>query len=229
MSKKILVFAPHPDDEVLGCGGTLARHSSEGDQVFLCIVTRGRPPVFQISDEILKSQPHTRIDDIERSNACLGIKMTYFLEYPAVMLEAVPRHELNRSISDVISEVKPDIVYMPHFGDLQKDHGITADAVMVAIRPTNSFRVHKVYAYETLSETEWSHAHSKNSFLPDTYVNIEDYLDVKIDAMRQHQSQLHEFPFPRSIEAIIALAKLRGSTMGCKAAEAFSLIREYRY
>lgn len=225
----VLVFAPHADDEILGCGGTIARHTAEGDQVYVCVVTRGKPPVYKVSEELLKSQPHNRMEEVEASNKCLGIVKTFFLQYPAVMLETVPRHELNKSIMEVINQVKPEVVYIPHYGDMQKDHEITSEAVMVAVRPTSAHRIKKVYAYETLSETEWNICNSKNAFLPDTYINIEPYLENKLDAIQCHDSQVRPFPHPRSLETITALAQLRGSVMCCKAAEAFSLVREYRY
>lgn len=225
----VLVFAPHADDEILGCGGTIARHAAEGDNVYVCVITRGKPPVFQISEELLKNQPHNRMAEVEASNKCLGIKKTFFLQFPAVMLETVPRYELNKGIVDVINEVKPEVAYIPHYGDMQKDHELTSDAIMVAVRPTGKHIIPKVYAYETLSETEWNIANAKNAFLPDTYINIDNYLDKKISAIECHVSQVRPFPHPRSVDAIIALAKLRGSVMCCKAAEAFSLIREYRY
>lgn len=224
----ILVFAPHADDEILGCGGTIARHVDEGDVVYVCVVTRGKPPIYKVSEELLLTQPHNRMKEVEASNRCLGITKTFFLQHPAVMLEAVPRYQLNKSISEVINEIKPEILYMPHHGDMQKDHGITSEAIMVAIRPISSHKIRKVYAYETLSETEWNIANSKNMFLPDTFVNIEKYLPAKIEAMKCHKTQQRGYPHPRSIEAITALAQVRGTTMCCRAAEAFSLIREYR-
>ena len=131
----VLVFAPHADDEILGCGGTIARHAAEGDKVYVCVITRGKPPVYKVSDELLESQPHNRMEEVEASNKCLGIIRTYFLQFPAVMLETVPRYELNKSIVEVINEVKPEIVYIPHYGDMQKDHELSSEAVMVAVRP----------------------------------------------------------------------------------------------
>ena len=101
----VLVFAPHADDEILGCGGTIARHTAEGDQVYVCVVTRGKPPVYKVSDELLTSQPHNRMEEVEASNKCLGIVKTFFLQHPAVMLETVPRYELNKSIMEVINEI----------------------------------------------------------------------------------------------------------------------------
>jgi LmbE family N-acetylglucosaminyl deacetylase len=223
----ILVFAPHPDDEVLGCGGVIARHAEGGDDVFVCIVTKGMPPVYCHPPEV-QHLPHSLINEIDQAHRILGVKKTLYLELPAVMMESVPRHELNHKISDTIAACAPDFVYMPHYGDMQKDHEITAEAIMVAVRPKAGCCVRFVYAYETLSETEWNMPNVKNAFLPNTYVNIDNYLDKKLAAMRCYPSQLSDFPNPRSIEAVEALAKYRGATMNCRSAEAFMLIREYR-
>ena len=224
----ILVFAPHPDDEVLGCGGTIARHVAEGGSVFVCIVTRGKPPVYNHSKEILESTPHDLVEEIEAAHKVLGVKKTFYLQFPAVMLETVPRYELNNAISGLISDLKPDVIYVPHFGDMQKDHTITSEAVMVAARPKGDHVVRSVYSYEALSETEWNIPRSSYAFMPNTFIDVTDFMGKKIEAMGCYKSQLSSFPNPRSIEAMEALAKYRGSTMGAKAAEAFMLIREYR-
>ncbi len=185
----------------------------------MCIVTRGFEPLFS-EDRFEKMRSATK-----ESHSKLGIKKTYFLEFPAVMLEKVNRHELNGKIFEVFNEIKPDIVYMPHFGDMQKDHQIVAEAVMVAVRPKYDHRIKEVYAYETLSETEWSNPHSANAFMPNVYNDVSNYLDKKIEVMKCFETQLSNFPNPRSLEAIIALAKYRGSTINAMAAEAFMLIR----
>lgn len=224
----VLVFAPHPDDEIIGCGGTITRHVENGDIVFVCIVTRGKPPVYKHTPEILEKLPHDLFNEIEASHKVLGIKNTYYLQFPAVMLETVPRYELNDKISEIITKLQPSVIYMPHFGDMQKDHAVTSEAIMVAVRPKGHHIVQAVYSYETLSETEWNIPHSANAFIPNTYVDISKYLDRKKQAMSYYKSQLSDFPNPRSLEAMEALAKYRGSTMGSTSAEAFMLIREYR-
>lgn len=224
----VLVFAPHPDDEILGCGGTMARHIAEGDEVTVCIVTSGQPPVFDNSEAVKNGWPHTLYPEVKKSHEMLGVKETIFLQLPCVLLEQEPRHIVNGKIHEVIQRVKPEIVFIPHFGDMQKDHAIVAEAVMVTVRPKYPHKVRAVYAYETLSETEWNIPHAANAFIPNTFVNIDGYLDKKLAAMECYQSQLGPFPDPRSLDAVRALAMLRGSTMGAKAAEAFMLIREYR-
>lgn len=226
----VLVFAPHPDDEVLGCGGTILRFNAEGNDVYVCVVTSGFPPIYE-KDYITAQQngwPHVQYPDIMKAHKLLEIKETFFLQFPTVMLETVPRYEINCKINEIIQEIKPEVVFIPHFGDMQRDHTLVSEAVMVAVRPKYEGTVRYVYSYETLSETEWNIPHASNSFIPNTFVGIEPYLAKKLEAMNCFTTQICEFPNPRSLEAVEALAKLRGSTMGAKAAEAFALIREYR-
>jgi LmbE family N-acetylglucosaminyl deacetylase len=214
---KVLVIAPHPDDEVLGCGGTIARYTKRGDKVYLCIVTKAYTPDW--SEEFLKN----RSKEIGKANKALGIKKTYFLNYPTVKLDTVPQNELNDAISKVVKDGKPDILYIPHKGDLNKDHRLVFKSSLVATRPINH-KVKRILSYETLSETEWGQ--SIEPFIPNVYVDISETLEKKIEAMKAYGSELKQYPHPRSLEVIEALAKKRGSEVGVKSAEAFILIRE---
>lgn len=225
---KILVFAPHPDDEIIGCGGTMSRCIAEGNDVFVCIVTSPKPPIYDNKVAIENGWPHIMFPEIKASHEIIGIKETFFLQFPCVLLENEPRNVVNGKISQVIQDVKPKIVFIPHFGDMQKDHTIVSESVMVGVRPKYAHVPQFVYSYECLSETEWNIPHTANSFIPNTFIDITEYLPQKIEAMSCYKSQLGQFPNPRSLEAIQSLAKLRGSTAGFKSAEAFSLIREYR-
>lgn len=220
--KKILVVAPHADDEVLGVGGTIAKNVAEGNEVYVCVVTHGEEPLFP------KSLVDKLREETIQAHQFLGIKKTYFLEYPAVMLEQVERYKLNGSIMDVVGEVEPDEVYLPHMGDMQKDHQLVNEAVMVAVRPKYQHKVAAVYAYETLSETEWNIPNTVNAFIPTVYQDISEFLEQKKQALSFFTTQVSGFPDPRSLEAVEALAKYRGSTVKVKAAEAFVLIREIR-
>ena len=217
---KVLIIAPHPDDEVLGCGGTVAKYAQSGDDVYLCVVTKAYPPEWP-EDEIKE-----RREEVLSTNKILGIKKTYFLDFPTVKLDTIPQKELNDSIDRVVGEVKPDIVYIPHRGDVNKDHRLVFDAAMVAVRPEPGAVVKRVLCYETLSETEWAAPFSENIFIPNVYVDISETLDIKLKAMSEYRSELKEFPHPRSLEAISALAKMRGTAIGVKAAEAFMLVRD---
>lgn len=216
----ILVIAPHRDDEVIGVGGTIAKHSSMGDSVYVCVVTHGAEPVFSVEYDM-----RIQTECIE-ANKYLGVKETVFLDFPAVMLETVPRHELNDSLIKTVQRIKPDIVYIPHRGDMQLDHKLTSDAAMVALRPKYQHIVKKIYAYETLSETGWDIPNTVNEFIPTVYSDISETLEKKLKAMKIYQTQTADYPNARSIEAIRALAMYRGVSVNLNAAEAFVLIRE---
>ncbi len=220
--KKLLVIAPHPDDEILGCGGTMIKNIQNGNEVFVCIVTKGPQPMFPV--EIVEK---TR-QDARDCHRKIGVKNTFFLDFPSVYLEECHRYELNDSILKVVREVMPDEVYIPHWGDMQKDHQIVADACMVALRPKYEPKVRRIYSYETMSETAWNAPNVQNEFMPNVYVDISDTLESKLTALSFFETQLSDFPDARSIEAIEALAKYRGALMHLKAAEAFMLIRELK-
>lgn len=218
----VLVFAPHPDDEVLGVGGTIAKRVSEGHTVYVCVVTKACEPLFRV-EQVERGRAECRDAD-----KLLGVTQTLFLDFPAVMLEEVPRYKLNEGILQTVLQVKPDEVYIPHRGDMQLDHKMIVDACMVALRPKYEHRVGRIYAYETLSETGWDIPNTVNEFIPTVYEDISAFLTRKLDAMKIFESQLADFPAARSLGAIDALARFRGATIGVDAAEAFTLIREIR-
>ena len=219
---KVLVIAPHPDDEVIGVGGTIAKRAATGDEVYVCVVTRGPKNLFP-EDLVEQTRKECR-----EADAMLGVKETIFLDFPAVMLETVPRYEFNGKIAEVVQRISPDEVYIPHRGDMQIDHQMVVDAAMVAVRPRGKNYPKRVYAYETLSETGWNIPNTMNEFIPTVYEDITEEFELKLKAMDIFKSQLAPFPAARSIGAIEALAKYRGSTVSVLAAEAFSLIREVK-
>lgn len=219
---KVLVIAPHPDDEIIGVGGTIAKRAKAGDEVYVCVVTKGQEPMFK--RELIEQGRR----ECRQADAKLGVKETIFLDFPAVMLETVPRYEFNGKIAELVQKINPDEVYIPHRGDMQIDHQMVVDAAMVAVRPRGKNYPKRVYAYETLSETGWNIPNMINEFIPTVYEDITDTYDVKLEAMSVFESQLAPFPAARSIGAIEALAKFRGATVSVEAAEAFSLIREVR-
>lgn len=212
---KILVFAPHNDDEVLGVGGTIAKYIQEGHEVVVCEVTSG--------------QDQKRLENIQSealaAHKVLGVTETIFMELPVVGLADIPTRELNGAFNEVVGKVKPDIAYIPHKGDMHIDHTMVAEAAMVALRPVNNPQLKEIYAYETLSETEWNIPSPDNVFVPNVWVDITDTIDKKLESMKCYKSQLYDFPHPRSLKAIEALAMLRGSTICVNKAESFMLIR----
>jgi len=216
--RKILVIAPHPDDEVLGCGGIIARYSRQGDEVFLCVVTKAYAPDW--SEEFIKNRPK----EVGAVRKILGIKKVYFLDFPTVKLDTVPQKELIAAISGVIKDIGPETLYLPHIGDINKDHRLVFEAALVASRPLSAPVIKKILSYETLSETEYGM--SLKIFSPNVYEDVSGTFGSKIEAIKVYGSELKEFPHPRSLEVIGALAKKRGSEAGFKLAEAFMLIRE---
>lgn len=218
--QRALVIAPHPDDEILGCGGTIARLVSLGALVEIAIVTRGRAPRFaeEMADRI-------RAEACE-AHAVLGVTRSRFLDLPAAELDTVSHAEINRTLSTLIDEVEPDTVFLPFLGDLHLDHQLIFLSAMVATRPNRPDYPRRLIAYETLSETNWHAPYLTPGFAPNWFVDIDATLETKLRAMRKYASQLKEFPDERSLEALTALAKLRGASVRRAAAEAFVLLRE---
>lgn len=216
----ILIIAPHPDDEILGCGGTIAKYVKNGDKVYVVIVTKGCEPLFSVE------QVNQVRDECRRADEYLGVSETFFLDFPASMMEDVPRYKLNNAFIELVQEIRPNVVYLPHRGDMQLDHKATVDSVMVALRPKYRHVVKKIYAYETLSETGWNVPNTMNEFIPTAYSDISEYLNMKINAMKIFESQVAKYPNARSLDAVKALAMYRGATVNIRAAEAFCIIRE---
>ena len=217
---RVLVIAPHPDDEVLGCGATIAKRVAAGDIVSVCIVTEGREPMY--SKKFIKKEREEMYDALKS----LGVQNILLLLFPSSLLDTIPQHIINDVMMDVINTVKPDEVFIPHIGDMHKDHQIVADAAMVAVRPNGKFRVKRVLAYETLSETDWNIPSQQNAFIPNVYEDVGDFLYSKAVAFSKYESQVRKYPAARSWGALKALAEHRGAIVGMKHAEAFMLIRE---
>lgn len=220
---KVLVVAPHPDDEILGCGGIIAKNVDEGNEVYVCIFTKGCAPLFDEKEDE-KDRMHCL-----NSHKLLGVTKTIFLDFPAAQLETVDRYKMNGTVCKMINDIDPDEVYIPHRGDIHLDHKMVVDSLMVALRPRSEKPVKRIYAYETLSETDWDIPNAANTFIPNVFVDITKYIDKKLDAMSEYKEQLLEYPSPRSLEGLRALAMHRGSTVNKRYAESFMLIREIKY
>jgi len=218
-TKNILVIAPHPDDEVLGCGGAIARFSQENQNVYVAILTKAGPSLFS-PKQVSQGRAHAL-----KAHQLLGVKETFFFDLPAAGVDSVPHAEINQIMNELFAKTNPHIVFTPFSSDLHLDHQCIFLSTLVAARPNKSVYPEKMYAYETLSETNWNAPYLTSAFHPNVYVDISNYLDTKLQAFNIYQDQLKSFPHERSLEAISALAMLRGSTVHRKAAEAFVLIR----
>lgn len=223
MKKKVLVLAPHPDDEVLGCGGTIYKLVKSGSEVFVAILTNAsKTDSLKYTEEKLINVRN------EAKNACrfLGVKKVFFEDFPAPALDQYPGYKMAEAISNIIRSVEADTLYIPFRGDIHNDHKAVFDAAMVASRPVGNYTVKTIYAYETLSETEWAYPFAGEYFVPTVFESLdEESFNAKLEAMKYYKSQLRAFPNSRSLDALEALAKYRGSTVSSLKAEAFVLIR----
>ena len=217
---KTLVIAPHPDDEILGVGGTLLKRKSQGHSLAWVIVTK--------PSEILKwseSKIKKREEQIQKIKSEVGFDMIYQLNFLAAELSHTSLPSLIKSLSETIRDFSPEEIFFPHHGDVHSDHEIVNKAV---ISSSKSFRNHflkRLIAYETLSETEYGLDKTK-VFFPNLYIDISKFLEKKINLLNIYSSEIDKFPFPRSTESLISLAKYRGSSCNCLAAEAFEILKQ---
>ena len=218
---KILVVSPHPDDEVLGVGGTMHRLARQGHEVTAAIVTKGWPPLFP-EEQIAQVRA-----EAQKANESLGVKKVRFMDLPVTKLHALPEHELNAAFDRLIVEESPDWVFLPFPGDRHEDHRQVYDAAMVGLRPVAARpAVKKILCYETVSETHWAAGGIEPSFEPQVWIDVSEDLEAKLEAMRLYVSQVRPAPDARSLEAVSALAAWRGSVVGMPSAEVFMLARE---
>ena len=223
---KILVVAAHPDDEVLGCGGTIARLTSEGNCVYTLILGEGvtsrdrKRDLAKRENEIVELKKKA-----EDANKILGVKKVYTYDFPDNRFDTVSLLDIIKTIEKIKKDIKPDIVFTHHYGDLNIDHQITFKAVMTASRPTKDESVKEVYSFEIPSSTEWNAPSSLTHFMPEYFVDISKTIKLKVRAMKEYKCEIREYPHPRSIESIEIKAKQRGIQVGLEAAEAFEVLR----
>lgn len=218
--RNVLVVAAHPDDEVLGVGGTMLKHKANGDRVCWLIITN-------ISEQqgFPKERVESRQQEIDKVARLLGVDEVVKLDYPTMTLSSSSLLTMVPKISEVFTRFKPEIIYSHNRSDAHSDHRVIFDAVMAC---TKSFRypfVKQVLMYETISETEFGPALAEKAFLPNYYVDISDYLPKKLEAMDVYESEVGEHPFPRSLRNLEALATFRGASVGVTYAEAFQLLK----
>lgn len=217
--KRILIVAPHPDDETLGAGGTAAKLVAQGHEVTVLIVSGHLPPLYpaDVYDQTVR--------ETLAAFQILGITRHAFLKIPATMVGNEPVHVLNEKISAAVRDAKPHVV-LCNYPDRHVDHRVTFESVMVATRPVASGKdIELVAAYETLSETHWNAPHIEPNFVPNWVVDISEFADAKFRALRCYQSQVPDFPGSRSVEAAEALGNVRGTQAGFAFGEAFQIVR----
>ena len=220
MKKKIIVVAAHPDDEVLGCAGTIAKHVAQGDTVHLVFMTDGESARLNSSDAKVKR----RLKASKLVKALLGISSTHYLNFPDNSMDSVPLLDIVKKLEAIIFKIKPSVIYTHSHCDLNIDHQLTHAGVMTACRPTPKTSIREIYGFEVLSSTEWSAA-GKFKFEPSLFVDITKYQAIKIKALKIYKEEMRSAPHSRSIKHAKVLAQHRGYTVGFEMAEAFEVYR----
>jgi len=220
MSKTVLIVAAHTDDEVLGCGGTIARHVAEGDNVYAVFLTDGVSSRLNFEESDLG----LRESSAENARSILGIIKNYYFEFPDNRLDNIPLIDVIKKIEAIVDLIMPEIIYTHHNYDLNIDHRIAHQAVLTACRPIPGSTVQTIYTFEIMSSTDWQ-TPSSNSFQPIHFVDITDYLEIKENALNAYELEMRNVPHSRSVMHQKYLAYHRGFTVGVEAAEAFSIVR----
>lgn len=219
---KVLVIAAHPDDEVLGCGATIARHARQGDEVSITIMGTGA-----LSREDSCAEDVSALgEQAQKAGKVLGAKSVRVLDLPDNRFDSLDRLAVIRKIEDELRRETPDVIYTHHAGDLNVDHRRTFEAVVTACRPQGKGKVSRVLSFEVPSSTEWQAPTGHVPFVPNVFVDVTETLQVKAEALKIYPEEMRSFPHPRSIDAVRALASWRGAMAGFGAAESFVLVRE---
>ena len=212
--RRVLVVAAHPDDEVLGCGGSVALHTGAGDRVWSLIACEGES--MRYADEAAHQDLHT-----ERARETLGVERVVALGLPDQRLDTLSLIEVITPIEAAIDELQPHVVYCHHGGDINRDHQLLFEALLVAARP-NREHIASILAFDTASSTEWGHP---RTFVPDTWVDISSTLETKLEAMAHYERELRDWPHPRSLRGLRAKAESWGAQACMEAAEVFMTVR----
>jgi LmbE family N-acetylglucosaminyl deacetylase len=224
----ILVVAAHPDDEVLGCGGTMARLARDGREVRIAILAEGMSARYaqrEDADPQQLQQLHARA---QQAADKVGAKELVLCKLPDNRLDTVPLLNVVKLVEEVVIRFRPEVIYTHHPGDLNVDHGVVHRAVLTATRPVAGQCVKEIYAFEVPSSTEWAFQELQPVFRPNVFMDITETLETKIEALACYDTEMRKFPHPRSTEALRAIAARWGSVAGLQAAEAFELVRSVR-
>jgi N-acetylglucosamine malate deacetylase 1 len=227
-NRRVAVVVAHADDEVLGCGGTLKRHTQAGDEIWTIVLADGETSRYADAPSVgaeVKARVDQRAEAAQKASAILGVQHTQVHAFPDNRLDTRPLLEIVRVVERHILEIGPDTVYTHHAGDVNVDHRLVHEAVITACRPGPGHTVEDLLFFETLSSTEWQPAHSAQAFLPNWFVDITTTLEHKLAALKHYDDEMRPWPHPRSYEGVEHLARWRGVSVGCAAAEAFILGR----
>jgi LmbE family N-acetylglucosaminyl deacetylase len=225
MVDKVLVAVAHPDDEVLGCGGTIAKLAAAGLEVCVAVLADGIAS-RRLSDTAMQSALKTRRECSRKAIRILGARSVTFGDLPDNALDTVALLEITQHVESLIEHYQPKIIFTHHIGDLNIDHRRVHQAVITACRPQKGHPVQRILCFEVPSSTEWQIPGSGEIFAPNWFVDISQTLTQKIAALEAYAAELRDWPHPRSLKAVQHLAHWRGATVGCDAAEAFVLARQ---
>lgn len=219
MTEDIVIVTPHPDDETLGCGGTILKHIEEGNNVHWLIIT-------EMGENFPSNKKFERQQEIIKVSKEYNFQSVHNLHFEAANLDQIADRDLIREISKVFNKIEPTTVYLPYPGDIHSDHKKVFDCTIACTKWFRYSYIKKILCYETLSETDFTISPDSNNFRANLFVNIENYLEKKIEIMNIYKSEIKKFPFPRSEKSIKALAYTRGAASGFQAAEAFMVLKE---
>ena len=223
--ERVLVIAAHPDDEVLGMGGTIAKYVSKGDEVAILIVTDGSTSQYR-NDPKLQEILSTKRVETSTCATVLGVKRVFYGGLPDMKLDVTPHIEINRVIENVITDFQPSIVFTHFSGDVNKDHRRVYESTLVACRPVSEQCVKRLFLYSVPSSTEWNVQTSSSAFLPNWYEDISgEFAEKKYKAMECYKTELRAFPHPRNIQCLRTADAAEGNRVGLLAAESFILLR----
>lgn len=223
--EKILVVAAHPDDEVLGLGGTIAKHAAAGAEIAVLIVTDGSSFQYRKSPELSKIIEAKRQETANCARV-LGVKQVFYGNLPDMKLDVTPHTEINQVIENCVQTFAPSIVFTHFSADVNKDHQRVYESTLVACRPTSEQCVKKLFSYSVPSSTEWNAQTSASAFLPNWYEDISgEYAEIKYRALSCYQTELREYPHPRSVQYLRIADTAEGNRVGLLSAESFILLR----
>lgn len=222
--KKVLFVAVHPDDETLGCAGTILKHKAQGDEIYWMIITsiRNHPDRYPL--EVIKKRDNT-ISNVAKA---YDFNDVIELNIPTRLVDKYDLGLLVSNVSAAIDRIRPDVVYMMHEHDVHSDHRVSFSVVYSCLKSFRHPYVKQIYTFEALSETEFAVASSASTFIPNVYVDITGFIDRKMEIMSMYDTEVMQEPYPRSLSSIRALARVRGSRAGVMYAEAFQLLYERR-
>lgn len=223
---RVLVVAAHPDDEILGLGGTVRKHVNNGDIVNCLILGEGLNSRKDKGDSYDKHSMNVLRQHAKESAEIIGFSNIHFSNFADNRFDSVDLLDIIKEVDNIVSLYKPAIVYTHHFGDLNIDHRKTFEAVITACRPVGNYDVKEIYCFETPSSTEWNFQYGEKTFRPNVFIDIEDTLDYKQRAMSCYRTEIRDYPHPRSLKALEIIAARWGTVVGKKYVEAFELIRK---